>query len=61
MTYEEALKMATKNMSPLGYFPWEIKDAALKMVAAIAVRNVLRNKKRNPALPAWMDNSSDFS
>lgn len=55
MTYEEALKMATKNMSPLGYSPREIKDAALKMLAAIAVRNVLRNTKRN------MDNSSDFS
>ena len=32
MTYEEALALATKNMAPLGYFPWEIKDAALKML-----------------------------
>tara|TARA_R110002096_G_scaffold382052_1_gene575934 strand:+ start:14 stop:157 length:144 start_codon:yes stop_codon:yes gene_type:complete len=32
MTFEEALKMATKNMGPMGYFPWEIKDAALKML-----------------------------
>lgn len=32
MTYEEALALATKRMAPLGYFPWEIKDAALKML-----------------------------
>ena len=32
MTYEEALALATKNMAPLGYFPKEIKDAALKML-----------------------------
>ena len=32
LTYEEALALATKNMAPLGYFPWEIKDAALKML-----------------------------
>ena len=32
MTYEEALALATKNMAPLGYFPWEIKDPALKML-----------------------------
>jgi hypothetical protein len=32
MTYEEALKMATKSMTPLGYFPWEIKDAALRIL-----------------------------
>jgi hypothetical protein len=32
MTYEEALKMATKSMTPMGYFPWEIKDAALRIL-----------------------------
>ena len=32
MTYEEALALATKNMAPLGYFPWEIMDAAFKML-----------------------------
>ena len=32
MTYEEAYALARKNMAPLGYFPWEIKDAALKML-----------------------------
>jgi len=32
MTYEEALKMATRNMAPMGYFPWEIKAAALKVL-----------------------------
>ena len=32
MTFEEALKMATKSMTPMGYFPWEIKDAALRIL-----------------------------
>ena len=32
MTYEEALKMATKSLVPMGYSPSEIKDAALRIL-----------------------------
>ena len=32
LDFEEALEIATKRMSVMGYFPWEIKDAAQKML-----------------------------
>jgi len=30
--FEEALGIATKRMSVMGYFPWEIKEAAKGML-----------------------------
>jgi len=30
--FEEALEIATKRMSVMGYFPWEIKEAAKGML-----------------------------
>ena len=30
--FEEALEIATKRMSVMGYFPWEIKEAAQGML-----------------------------
>ena len=32
LDFEEALEIATKRMSVMGYFPWEIKDAAQGML-----------------------------
>ena len=42
MTYEEALALATKRMAPLGYFPWEIKDAALKMLGEEGAKDYIK-------------------
>ena len=42
MTYEEALALATKRMAPLGYFPWEIKDAALKMLCEECAKDYIK-------------------
>ena len=32
LDFEEALEIATKRMSVMGYFPWEIKEAAQGML-----------------------------
>ena len=32
LDFEEALEIATKRMSVMGYFPWEIKEAAKGML-----------------------------
>ena len=32
LDFEEALGIATKRMSVMGYFPWEIKEAAQGML-----------------------------
>ena len=42
ITYEEALALATKRMTPLGYFPWEIKDAALKMLGEECAKDYIK-------------------
>jgi hypothetical protein len=32
LDFEEALEIATKRMSVMGYFPWEIKEASQGML-----------------------------
>jgi len=38
MTYDEAIKFCTKRMVVMGYAPWEIKEAALKLLGEECAR-----------------------
>ena len=38
MTYDEAIEFCTKRMVVMGYAPWEIKEAALKLLGEECAR-----------------------